>query len=241
MKATPINITISLLWSLVGSTVSAYDCPLLGSSFLPPKALASSDVISSALRNLEFALQNTTKLANSTVSLTASVNSFSVTLFDTSSTVYEFQHSVANKSLLAETSTQNVDVDTVYRVGSLSKLLTAYLFLIEAGDCYWDRSVTDFIPELDQAARSCVAGKDPVDCVDWKGVTLGALASHLAGISRDCRCFFGPQSHRRISNTPQILLPQTLSLKLGSCACKGNSQRSLDFPRSTAARYRHAV
>lgn len=74
--------------------------------------------------------------------------------------------------------------DTVYRVGSISKLLFLYTFLVEVGHDYWHRSITDFVPELVEAARSCSAESDPLTCPDWDDITLGALASHLAGIGR---------------------------------------------------------
>lgn len=74
--------------------------------------------------------------------------------------------------------------DTVYRVGSISKLLFLYTFLVEAGHDYWHRPITDFVPELVEAADSCSAKADPLTCPDWDEITLGALASHLAGLGR---------------------------------------------------------
>ena len=41
-----------------------------------------------------------------------------------------------------------MDGDTVYRIASISKLLTVYTLLLEIGDKYWGRAITDFIPEL---------------------------------------------------------------------------------------------
>ncbi|KAK5120560.1 hypothetical protein LTR85_006216 [Meristemomyces frigidus] len=80
---------------------------------------------------------------------------------------------------------KQVTENSVYRIGSGSKLITIYLILIEVGWKYWDHPITDFVPQLGAAARKCSAGTDAVDCIDWNGVTLGALASHMAGIPRD--------------------------------------------------------
>ena len=55
---------------------------------------------------------------------------------------------------------------------------------MEAGHDYWHRPITDFIPELVEAAKSCSAETDPLACPDWEDITLGALASHLAGLGR---------------------------------------------------------
>jgi CubicO group peptidase (beta-lactamase class C family) len=40
------------------------------------------------------------------------------------------------------------------------------------------------VPELAEAAKSCSAKDDPLTCPDWEEITLGALASHLAGLGR---------------------------------------------------------
>lgn len=59
-----------------------------------------------------------------------------------------------------------------------------YTFLVEVGHDYWHRPITDFVPELLEAAESCSAQADPLTCPDWDEITLGALASHLAGLGR---------------------------------------------------------
>lgn len=59
-----------------------------------------------------------------------------------------------------------------------------YTFLLEAGHDYWHRPITDFVPELVEAAESCSAEADPLTCPDWNEITLGALGSHLAGLGR---------------------------------------------------------
>ncbi|KAK6833475.1 beta-lactamase-like 1 [Apiospora arundinis] len=81
------------------------------------------------------------------------------------------------------TARPEVNGDTIYRLGSLTKIFTILTFLIEAGDGYWNTPITKFVPEL-----ALLADKyqyDPVMNVDWAGITLGELASHTAGIVRD--------------------------------------------------------
>ena len=53
--------------------------------------------------------------------------------------------------LVLRTNTLNTD-ETVYRVGSISKLLFLYTFLVEVGHAHWHRPITDFVPELAEAA-----------------------------------------------------------------------------------------
>ena len=54
-----------------------------------------------------------------------------------------------------------VDSNTVYRLGSISKLLTACLSLLEAGDASWNEPVTNYISGADGAGVE--AGSRPLD------------------------------------------------------------------------------
>lgn len=83
-------------------------------------------------------------------------------------------------------STTNITEDSVYRIGSISKLFTVYALLLNFGREHWDNPVTDYIPELREARAAQPGMGNPVDLVDWESITLGAMASQLSGIGRDC-------------------------------------------------------
>ena len=74
--------------------------------------------------------------------------------------------------------------DTIYRIGSVSKLYTVYAILANAGMGVLDHPVTRYLPEL--AGNS---GSDPLQRISWEDVTVGALASQLGGTRgfRECR------------------------------------------------------
>ena len=76
-----------------------------------------------------------------------------------------------------------VNGDSVYRAESISKVFVVYLALIEIGSAYWDRPITDFVPYLVTFANS--TAPNPIEVVDWKSVSIGALAGQIAGIPRD--------------------------------------------------------
>ena len=80
-----------------------------------------------------------------------------------------------------------IDSNTIYRLGSTSKLLTVYAYLAAVGDTSWNDPITKYIPELDQYAREHAEGltSDTIDLYDWTEVTIGSLASQLSGIPRD--------------------------------------------------------
>jgi CubicO group peptidase (beta-lactamase class C family) len=77
-------------------------------------------------------------------------------------------------------------------VGSVSKLWAMTLFLAEAGIDTFSDPVAKYIPEI----QSAVSG-DAIDSVQWANVTIGDLASHLAGVGRDCMSAF-PLPRREI-------------------------------------------
>ena len=75
----------------------------------------------------------------------------------------------------------------MYRIASISKLLAVYTLLLEINDKYWDRAVTNFIPEL----RALVPKNrsDPIGFITWDEVTLGSPTGQVAGVTRDRKCF----------------------------------------------------
>ena len=79
----------------------------------------------------------------------------------------------------------NVDGDSIYRVASISKLVTAYAAELNLDARDWDRPITDFVPTLAQYTQKNPGEKDPVNIIQWDQVTLAALGSQLAGTPRD--------------------------------------------------------
>jgi len=77
-----------------------------------------------------------------------------VGVFDASSPSALFSYQYTAPTLRNGTQgVQAVTEDSVYRIGSLSKLITAYTFLLAAGPKYWEYPVTKFLPELREAAK----------------------------------------------------------------------------------------
>ncbi|KAL8807176.1 MAG: hypothetical protein Q9182_000858 [Xanthomendoza sp. 2 TL-2023] len=83
------------------------------------------------------------------------------------------------------TGATKVNGNSVYRVASVTKLITAFAGLLELSNSDWDRPITDFVPSLAEYARSMPGENDRVNTVEWNKVTLAALAAHLAGGPRD--------------------------------------------------------
>ena len=86
----------------------------------------------------------------------------------------------------SEAGTQKVNADSIYRLGSISKLLAVYLWLIREGDQRFNDPVTKYIPALAAAAASTPASPNGIT-PNWNELTIGQLASHMGGIARDCK------------------------------------------------------
>ncbi|KAL7949795.1 beta-lactamase/transpeptidase-like protein [Trichoderma barbatum] len=81
----------------------------------------------------------------------------------------------------APNGTHKVDADTIYRVASVTKVLTVLTGLLELNGSDWDRPLTDILPPLAKFAKK----NDPIYTVEWDKVTLNALAAQIAGVPRD--------------------------------------------------------
>ncbi|GKU14554.1 unnamed protein product, partial [Fusarium langsethiae] len=102
--------------------------------------------------------------------------SFAINVFSTATneSLYSYYH--AAETLDDTLSTGKLDDETVFRIGSVSKLYTAYALLANSGFDVVNRPVTEILPELAGNNRS-----EPNERVIWEDVTVGALLSHQAG------------------------------------------------------------
>ena len=114
-------------------------------------------------------------------------NSYSLEIFSASETTsaFTYHHTAPNLASFNSTGVTEVDGNSVYRIGSLTKLFTIYTFLIEAGDIHWNAPITNYVSELKEIAAN--KSGDAIDKVSWDDITIGALATHLAGISSDSK------------------------------------------------------
>ena len=173
--------------ALVGRSCAVNYCPLLGAVYPAPQNISSNALAKSAVASLTAALDQAVG-RNKTAygEFSSASNSFSINVVSANEDrpIFQYQHTA---SQLDNASTTAVTGDTMFRIGSISKLFTVFALLLQEGTIIFDDPVTKYIPELADIAKTQITGKfDPVSQVAWKDVTIGALASHLAGIGRDC-------------------------------------------------------
>jgi hypothetical protein len=165
---------------------AAPNCPLIGPEFPAPYNLQSHPIWKAAIQNIT----NVFQFIDDTNITGVDLFSYSLQVFSTNpgSPILWERHRTARDLPANTTGVRKVDGNTVYRLGSVTKVFTVLTFLAEAGDVYWTTPITKFIPELAKfEGRSSRPDFDPVRETDWDDITIGALASQVSGLGRDCR------------------------------------------------------
>ena len=118
--------------------------------------------------------------------------SYSVQVFSGSEDYPLWQHHWTAPNLAAmnsstTTGTRKIDGDTVYRIGSVTKIFTVLTFLATVGDGVMNDPITKYLPDIEKLARntSTVPG---IFKPDWDEITVGSLATQMSGLIRDCLC-----------------------------------------------------
>jgi hypothetical protein len=84
-------------------------------------------------------------------------------------------------SVFNTSGTHKVDGNTVYSIGSTTKLFTALAILQLEGKVNLADPITNYVPRLADLSSS----NNPLTAVDWQAVTVDSLMSHLGGIGAD--------------------------------------------------------
>jgi CubicO group peptidase (beta-lactamase class C family) len=165
------------------AVATSHLCPLLGPAYPRPANIRSDPIMAAAEKNISAKLNHAIESGKLPVSLSAQIFADSEP-----HSFYRFSHT--DSSLNRTAGVRKVDEDTVFRIGSVSKLWTIYLFMMEKGITYFEEPVIKYVPELASAAQELrsnqTAQEDVIDNMQWDQVTIGELASHTAGIARDC-------------------------------------------------------
>lgn len=158
------------------SLTSAQDCPLLGPAFPAPQGLGGSSSWESILNDLQSQLDTYVADPAQIINTSFSLNVFSAyqdgPLFE-----YHYESPALNGSIPEG---RKLGGDTVYRVASISKLLTVYITLIEAGFDALEEPVTKYLPEL----LDLETGNDDTTTISFSQMTLGSLVNHMSGLAR---------------------------------------------------------
>jgi len=111
--------------------------------------------------------------------ITPNTTSFSVVIFGGAESFRDdpvfFEHHYTSPE--DRVTNGNLTSDTRFPVGDVSMVFTVYAWLVRMGE-QWQTPITKYLPELAKV-------KDLLT-VNWEDITIGALAGHMSGLSREC-------------------------------------------------------
>lgn len=157
-------------------------CPYAGQLFPPPTDAGNAPAILAAESALRAQLDDLTQSGDGVVALNSTF--FSIAIFSAADTDDGpiFNYHFAPPGMENATGGRELDNESVYRVGSVTKMLTVYALLAARGDRDFGRPITEFLPDLEQGADE----EDGLARIQWDDITVEALASQISGIPRDC-------------------------------------------------------
>lgn len=152
------------------------ECALAGPGFPSPSHLSDSSLLREAISSFNKSLHS------AQLGLQTNDTAWAVALFSSkeNKTLYEHYYTPPIDGV------SKVDGNSIFRIGSISKVFSVWSFLMEVGDEHFNDPITKYVPEL--ANFTCmdhIEQYNDIDHVRWEEITLGQLASHAAGIPRD--------------------------------------------------------
>ncbi|KAF4446898.1 UPF0214 protein yfeW [Fusarium austroafricanum] len=150
--------------------VDAKACPPLGAVFPAPQAPGESQIVKKAAAALKAGLDSQIGSQFNNSGLAIGVKSLHE---DEPLFTYHFTPPSPGEGA------KKIDEDTVFRIASGSKLVTALAAHI-SDKIDMEASVLKYLPELNKTA-----GTDDIFSLKWEDITVGSLTSHLSGVGVD--------------------------------------------------------
>lgn len=180
-KLSQLLIVGTLLLRLATAGLDGH-CPPLGPVLPAPTSPSSNAAVKLAVSLFSSKFTGTTSpFVNSAVSI-------SVRSIHENANLLDLHYTPPNRGV---NSTATVDGDTIFRIGSISKVFTV-MGILEYG-IVLDDPVTKYLPEL-AGLGSAYGVNNDATAVNWDDITIGALASHMSGIGNDCEPSFSRPS-----------------------------------------------
>lgn len=172
MKGLVISTTAVAVFPLFSSVIAS-SCPPLGAVLSPPQAPSQNKAVKLANQKLKSAIESSysSKLNTSGISIMVKSIHEDGPLFS-----YHFTPPV-----LSDIGTAAIDENTIFRVGSLSKIFPA-LAALQSNSIHTDDSVLKYIPELKN-----VAATGSAEAIPWEDITVDSLMTHLSGLATDSK------------------------------------------------------
>lgn len=158
-------------------------------TYPPPTDLGSNtSLVSAAWKSLSSTFDDylagknnsTSESLSGVENVTFSFGMFS--LHDPAATKFQY-HYTAPEIVNSKVGTNKVDGDSIYRVASVSKLITTFAGLVELAEEDWHRPLSDIVPALRDYVQADAGNLNPIDTTQWDKITPWSLATQQSGIA----------------------------------------------------------
>ncbi|KAM0292374.1 hypothetical protein ACHAPM_011754 [Fusarium culmorum] len=158
--------------SATASIIASDDVPLIGPSFLSNFDISKGSYLEEAKYKFPLLIEELFEVGDlNKTDLIFAVDVFSAA---TNDSLYSYYHvGEGYKDTLTK---GELSEETIFRIGSVTKLFTVYAIIAKAGMEVLSYPVTIFLPELLSNSSN-----NPIERIDWSEITVGALAAHQAG------------------------------------------------------------
>lgn len=162
---------------------------LPGPAYPAPREISSSSsAVAASWKNVTTTLENTLngggmgRVASALLkNTTFSMGIFS--LHDQEAHSMQYHHT-ARGTLNGTHGTKKADSNTIYRIASVSKLITTYAGMIKLEENDWNTPLSEIFPGFKHAVQKMAKTPDAVQDIQWDKITVSDIAAHIGGIPR---------------------------------------------------------
>lgn len=166
------NLAIAIVASSAIGFAQAKACPPLGRVLPAPQAPSKNNAVQEAVGMLKSSL-------NATLSQSMVTSGISVAVKSTHEDKLLFNYHYT-PPVLSDIGTSAIDEHTIYRVGSVLKMMPS-LSALQSSEIDMHASVLKYLPRLANNSDA----RDSIHRIPWEDISVADLATHLSGLPRD--------------------------------------------------------
>lgn len=165
------SLVITLLSSSLVGFGGAKVCPPLGRVLPSPQSPSQSQTVKDAIDSLRLDLDGIFSSKFNTSGVSIGVKSIHET-----NLLLDYHYTPPKLSGIG---VEEIDKYTIYRVGSVSKMMPA-LAVLQNSNINLKASVLEYLPDLKNRAEL-----HSIHSIHWQDITIQSLAAHLSGLPTD--------------------------------------------------------
>lgn len=166
------NFVFALAASSAIGLTHAKACPPLGRVLPAPQNPSQNSAVQEAIAKLKTELDGTLSSSMKTSAISVAVKSA-----HEDKLLFNYHYT---PPVLSGIGTSAIDEHTIYRVGSVSKMMPA-LSALQSSEIDMHASVLKYLPDLAKTSDS----QKSIHSIPWEDITVADLATHLSGLPRD--------------------------------------------------------